>query len=61
MSVVRSGVDGAVGDDVVATVTMRALAAKSQSDIRLLMSAPVSMGEKAIVPAPPAPFVINVN
>ncbi len=61
VSVVRSGVDGAVGDDVVATVTMRALAAKSQSDIRLLMSAPVSMGEKAIVPAPPAPFVINVN
>jgi general secretion pathway protein D len=61
VSVVRSGVDGARGEDSVAVLTLRALAPKAQSELKILMSAPVSMGDKAIVPAVPPPFAISVG
>jgi general secretion pathway protein D len=60
VSVVRSGTDGARGDDSVVVLHLRALTAKP-SDIKLLMAAPVSMGDKSLVPALPAPFVVNVG
>lgn len=61
VSVVRSGADGAHGEDNVAVLTLRALASNPKSELKLLMSAPVSIGEKALVPPPPPPFAIKVN
>jgi general secretion pathway protein D len=61
VSVVRSGTEGASGEDTVAVFTLRALAAAQKSDIRLLMTAPVSVGGAALVPPLPAPFLIDVN
>lgn len=61
ISVVRSGVDGAVGEDNVAILTMRALAPASQSSLKFLMSAPVSVGDKGIMPASPAPLIIGIS
>jgi len=60
VSVVRSGTDGARGDDNVVVLHVRALEAKP-AGITLLMAAPVSMGDKQVVPALPAPFVVNVG
>lgn len=60
ISVVRSGVDGASGEDSVAILTLRALAPKQQAGLKVLMSAPVTMGGKAVVPLVPPPLSINV-
>ncbi len=59
-SVVRSGVDGARGEDSVAILTLRALAAK-QAEFKVLSSSPVSIGSKTVTPALPAPFAINIT
>lgn len=60
VSVVRTGVDGAVGDDNVAVLTLRALSPTSHSALKFLMSAPVSVGEKMIIPSMPPPLAIDV-
>lgn len=59
-SVVRSGVDGAKGEDNVVVLTLRALAPK-QAEIKMLTAAPVSVGDRSIVPNIPAPFVVNIT
>lgn len=60
VSIVRSGVDGAKGEDDVAVLTMRALAAKP-TEVKLLSASPIVLGEKTINPVPPAPFAINIT
>ncbi len=60
VSVVRSGVSGARGEDNVAVMTLRALAAKPQSEFKVLSAVPVSVGDKSVMPTLPAPFVITV-
>jgi general secretion pathway protein D len=60
VSIVRSGNDGARGEDDVAVLTIRALTAKLQAEIKVLTATPVSTGDKNVVPALPAPFVINI-
>jgi general secretion pathway protein D len=59
VSVVRSGTDGAAGDDSVAVLTMRALTAKP-AELKVLMSAPVVVGGKSLTPSVPQPLSINV-
>ncbi|MGZ5780979.1 MAG: cohesin domain-containing protein, partial [Burkholderiaceae bacterium] len=61
MSVVRSGNDGATGEGEVAIVTVRALTAKAPTEIKVLSSAPVSMGDKALTPILPPPCAINIT
>jgi general secretion pathway protein D len=58
-SVVRSGTDGARGDDNVVVLTLRALTA-GQSDIKLLSTAPITVSDKTVPPVLPAPLSIRV-
>jgi general secretion pathway protein D len=58
-SVVRSGVDGARGDEPVVVLTLRALAA-GQAEFKLLSTAPIAVGDKAPAPLLPAPLSIHV-
>ena len=60
VSVVRSGMDGAKGDDDVAVLTLRALA-PGQGSITLLQSSPLSIGDKTVPPSIPAPFAVTVS
>lgn len=60
VSVIRSGADGAFGEDTVVTLTLRPLAVKAQSELKFLMSSPISIGDKQLVLAPPAPLTINI-
>ncbi|MTV40560.1 cohesin domain-containing protein [Duganella radicis] len=60
VSVVRSGTDGAVGEDNAVVLTMRALSARQPAEIKWLMSAPVVMGGKQITPSAPQPLSITV-
>lgn len=60
VSVVRSGTDGAAGDDGVVVLTMRALTAKQPAELKMLMSAPVVVGGKLLAPPVPQPFSVNV-
>ena len=59
-SVVRSGVDGGRGEDNVVVLTLRALAAKAQTEIKVLSAAPVPVGNKTVAASLPAPFIVNV-
>jgi len=61
VSVVRAGVEGARGEDDVAVLSLRALAPAAQSQITLLSSSPVSVGDKTVTPAIPAPFSVTVS
>lgn len=60
VSVLRAGADGARGEDSVVVLNLRSLSAKA-SEIKVLMAAPVSMGDKTITPVLPAPFIVNVG
>lgn len=60
VSVVRSDVGGASGEDAVAVVTLRALAAKSPGEIKVLSAAPIVQGESAPALSLPAPIAITV-
>lgn len=59
-SVVRSGVDGARGEDDAVVLTLRALAPKS-AELKLLSAAPVSAGQKGANAVLPAPYVVNIT
>lgn len=60
VSVIRSGVDGAFGQDTVVSLTLRPLAVKATTELKILMSAPISVGDKPPVLSPPAPLMINI-
>lgn len=60
ISVVRSGTDGAAGEGEAVVLTLRALSAKA-AEVKVLMAAPVSVGDKPITPAFPAPHVITIS
>lgn len=61
VSVTRSDVEGAIGEDTVAVVTLRALAAKAPAEIRLLSATPISQGEKPPAVALPPPYALTIN
>lgn len=61
VSVTRSDVEGAIGEDTVAVVTLRALAAKAPAEIRLLSATPISQGEKPPTVALPPPYALTIN
>jgi general secretion pathway protein D len=61
VSVVRSGIKGARGEGDVAVLTLRALAAKPQAEIKLLSTTPIAVGGKTVAPAMPAPLAITVS
>lgn len=60
VSVVRSDVEGASGEDAIAVVTLRALAAKSPGEITVLSAAPIVQGEHVPALSLPAPLAITV-
>lgn len=60
VSVVRSDVEGAEGDDTVAVLTLKALAAKAAGEIKLLSAAPIVQGESSPALSLPAPIAITV-
>lgn len=60
VSAVQSGTAGAQGEGDVAIITLRALAAKPQSEIRILSASPLVNGDKPIVPSLPTPLAITV-
>lgn len=60
-SVTRTDVDGASGEDTVAVVTLRALAAKSPADVKLLLASPVVQGEKSPAVVLPPPHTLTIN
>ena len=55
------GENGAKGDEGIATVTLKALAAKQQADIKWLSFTPVTVGERTVEPVLPSPFVIDIT
>lgn len=59
-SIVRAGVDGAYGESDAAILTLKALAPKPQTEIKLLSSAPIGSGDKTVAPVLPAPFAIKI-
>lgn len=61
VSVTRSDVEGAIGEDTVAVVTLRALAAKAPAEIRLLSATPISQGEKPPTVALPPPYALTIT
>lgn len=60
-SIVRSGVDGAAGEGEVLVLTLRAIGANQQTEVKILAATPVALGDKTISPGMPAPFTINVT
>jgi len=60
VSVTRADVAGASGEDTVAVVALRALAAKSPAEVRLLSAAPIVQGATQPKVLLPPPFAINV-
>lgn len=60
VSVIRSGVDGARGEDSVAVLTLRALATKQQAEMKVLAATPITVGGKTIVPTLPVPFTVTI-
>ena len=60
MSVVRPGLEGAKGEDSVAVLTLRAIAAKPKAEIKLLSVTPVTVGDKAVSATLPPSFAIDV-
>lgn len=60
VSAVQSGTAGAQGEDDVAVITLRALAAKPQSEIKVLSASPLVNGDKPIAPTLPTPLAITV-
>jgi general secretion pathway protein D len=61
VSVVRSGTKGARGEGDVAVLTLRALAAKPDAQVRLLSTTPIAVGGKTVAPSIPAPLSISVD
>ncbi|MDD5248620.1 MAG: secretin N-terminal domain-containing protein [Rhodocyclaceae bacterium] len=61
VSVTRSDLDGAVGDNTVAVVTLRALTAKAPAEVKLLSAAPIVQDEKSPAALLPAPYVVTIN
>ena len=59
VSVVRSGVEGAHGEDAVAIFTFRALDVKGSTEVKIVSATPVSVGDSTAVPVLPAPFVVQ--
>lgn len=60
VSVVRPGLEGAKGEDSVAVLTLRAIAAKPKAEIKLLSVTPVTVGDKAVSAMLPPSFAIDV-
>lgn len=61
VGVARSGSDGVRGDGVVATVTLRAIAAKPNSELRLISVTPVAAGALSMQAQLPAPHIVTVR
>jgi general secretion pathway protein D len=59
-SIVRSGNNGAQGEDTVMILTLRALADKPHAELRVLAAMPVSIGDKPVSPSLPAPLAIDI-
>ncbi|MRR58954.1 MAG: general secretion pathway protein GspD [Deltaproteobacteria bacterium] len=60
VSVTRSDVEGAVGDDAVSVLTLRALAAKAPAELKLLSASPIVQGEKPATLLPP-PYSVTIT
>ncbi|HEX8990021.1 MAG TPA: cohesin domain-containing protein [Rhodocyclaceae bacterium] len=60
-NVARSDVEGAAGEDVVATVTLRALAAKAPAELKLLSASPIVPGENSPTTILPPPLAVTVK
>ncbi len=60
VSVTRSGADGVQGDKSVAIVTMRALSAKPDGELRVLAAAPVTGGSSTVTATLPAPLKLKI-
>lgn len=61
VGIARSGNDGVRGDGVVATVTLRAVAAKPRAEVRLITATPVAAGELPVQPQLPEVFAVTVR
>lgn len=61
VGIARSGRDGVRGDGVVATVTLRAIAAKPNTELRLIAVTPVAAGEQTIQAQLPAAHAVSVK
>lgn len=60
VGVVRSGVEGAKGDDNVVVITFRAIAPK-QGEVKLLAATPVGTSDKVPAPVLPDAYVVSVG
>ena len=61
VGVARSGSEGVRGEGVVATVTLLAIAAKPNTEMRLIAVTPVAAGQLSIQAQLPAPHVVTVK
>lgn len=61
VSVVRSGNDGVAGDASVAVLTLRALAPRQSTELRMLSATPITGTGATVVPRLPAPFVLKIE
>ncbi|RTL57721.1 MAG: general secretion pathway protein GspD [Rhodocyclaceae bacterium] len=61
VSVTRTDVAGTSGEDAVATVTLRALVAKSPTELKLLNAAPIVQGEASPRVLLPPPYGVTIN
>lgn len=61
VGVVRSGGDGAAGEDSLTTLTLKALTAQSKSEIKLLKVAPVGVADKLPGPELPDAYAVSIS
>lgn len=61
VGIARSGSDGVRGSGTVATVNLRAIAAKPIAELRLLAVTPIAAGELQIQAQLPPPYVVTVK
>lgn len=61
VSVIRSDVEGASGEDAVAVVTLRALAANPQATVKVLVASPIVQSDKPPAVILPVPHEVAVS
>lgn len=60
VSVVRSGIAGAQGEDVVAVFTFRVVKAREKTEVQLVAATPIANGDTLPAPSMPTPHVMQI-
>lgn len=61
VGVVRSGSDGAAGENRLATITFKALAPQPKAEVKLLTATPIGVGDKVPSPDMPDAYAVSIG